>query len=44
MLYEVDMKQPLTDRLVGQRRREGFKRPPVLSIGPFLVRVEFIEI
>jgi hypothetical protein len=38
MLHEVNMMQPLVESLILQRGRMGLKRPPVLSIGPFLVR------
>ena|SRR5258706_8079478 len=44
MLHLMNVKQSLTDGLICQRRRMRLKGSPVLGIGPFLVRIEFVEI
>jgi hypothetical protein len=43
-LYQVNVKQTLAERLIGERRGMRLKRAPMLGISPCLVRIEFVKI
>jgi len=44
MLDQVNVKEPVADSFVGQRRGMSLKCTPMLGIGPLLVAIEFFEI
>ena len=44
MLHQMNVKQSFADRLIVQRRGIRLERPPVLGVGPLLVRVQLVEI
>jgi hypothetical protein len=39
MLHQMNVKQTLANRLIGERRGMRLQRAPVLGVGPFLMRV-----